>query len=212
MKTSILEIIKWLFRVLGYAASLFNINPFFTNLVRSSVYSGYYSSRLKYLGRGSHILKTINLIGGKYISIDSGFVCLGNLRLEAFEKHLNKVYSPVISIGKNVGINFDCHIGAINRIVIGDNVLLASKVFITDHSHGDTTMSTLKNSPSRRTLISKGPVIIGNNVWVGEGVAIMPNVTIGENCIIGANAVVTKDIPANCVAAGIPAKVIKVIS
>jgi acetyltransferase-like isoleucine patch superfamily enzyme len=65
--------------------------------------------------------------------------------------------------------------------------------------------------PSERKLISKGPVIIGDNVWVGEGVAILPNVTIGRNCIIGTNSVVTKSIPENSVAAGIPAKVIKKI-
>jgi acetyltransferase-like isoleucine patch superfamily enzyme len=69
----------------------------------------------------------------------------------------------------------------------------------------------LELPPMSRPLVSKGAVIIKDNVWIGEGVAIMPGVTIGENSIIATNAVVTKDIPPNCVAAGVPAKVIKII-
>ncbi len=59
--------------------------------------------------------------------------------------------------------------------------------------------------------MSKGAVIIKDNVWVGEGVAILSGVTIGENAIIATNAVVTKDVPANSVVGGIPAKIIKII-
>ena len=65
--------------------------------------------------------------------------------------------------------------------------------------------------PSLRKLYSKGPVIIEDNVWIGEGVAILPNVIIGENSIIGANAVVTKDIPRNSVVGGNPAKIIRTL-
>ena len=64
-------------------------------------------------------------------------------------------------------------------------------------------------SPQKRILFAKGTVIIKKNAWLGEGVAVMPGVTIGENSVIGANAVVTKDIPDNSIAVGIPAKVIK---
>jgi acetyltransferase-like isoleucine patch superfamily enzyme len=60
-----------------------------------------------------------------------------------------------------------------------------------------------------RPLISKGEVVIGDNVWIGEGAMILPNVHIGEHAIIAANSVVTKDIPAYSIAAGVPAKIIK---
>jgi acetyltransferase-like isoleucine patch superfamily enzyme len=63
--------------------------------------------------------------------------------------------------------------------------------------------------PTQRSLFSKGPVKIGNNVWLGNNVCVMPGVTIGDGAIIGANAVVTHDIPPYSVAGGIPAKVIK---
>jgi acetyltransferase-like isoleucine patch superfamily enzyme len=115
---------------------------------------------------------------------------------------------PKITIGNNVNINFDCHIGAINEIRIGDNVLIASKVFISDHSHGDVGIEQMKIAPLKRPVVSKGPVIINNNVWIGEGASILPNVTIGESAIIGTNAVVTKDVPAFAVVGGVPAKII----
>lgn len=64
-------------------------------------------------------------------------------------------------------------------------------------------------APNKRPLYCKGPVIIGNNVWIGEKASIMPGVTIGDGVIIAANSVVTKDIPSYSLAAGIPAKIIK---
>jgi acetyltransferase-like isoleucine patch superfamily enzyme len=69
----------------------------------------------------------------------------------------------------------------------------------------------LHRPPINRPLISKGPVIIEDNVWIGEGVCITPNVRIGKNAIVGANAVVTKDVPPNTVVAGVPARVIKLL-
>ena len=82
---------------------------------------------------------------------------------------------------------------------------------ITDNSHGVSTSKMMDISPAKRLLYSKGPVIIDDNVWIGEKASIMPGVHIGECAIIAANAVVTKDIPAYSVAAGIPAKVVRTI-
>lgn len=63
--------------------------------------------------------------------------------------------------------------------------------------------------PHMRHLVSKGEIIIGRNVWIGDKVSIFGGVTIGDNVIIGAGSIVTHDLPSNCMAAGIPAKVIK---
>ena len=88
-------------------------------------------------------------------------------------------------------------------------MLMASRIYISDHSHGEINSEALMLPRLQRPLVSKGPVIIEDNVWIGEGVCIMPGVTVGRNSIIGANAVVTKSFPANCVIAGIPATIIK---
>lgn len=103
----------------------------------------------------------------------------------------------------------DNHIGAINQVVIGDNLLTGSNVYITDHNHGKSGIEDCILPPLQRKLFSHGAVEIGKNVWLGNNVVIMPNVKIGDGVVIGANAVVTKDIPEYCVAAGCPAKIIR---
>jgi len=153
----------------------------------------------------------IYLRGGKYIKIGDSFGCDQRLRLDAWDNFLGDKFNPEIIIGNNVSIQKDCHIGSINKIVIGNNVLLASKVYISDHSHGEISHEALSLPPAKRRLFSKGPVIIEDSVWLGEGVVVLPNVTIGENSIVGANSVVTKSFPKNSVIAGNPAKLIRIL-
>lgn len=103
------------------------------------------------------------------------------------------------------------HITCANKIIIGDCTLLGKYVTITDNSHGDSVKGQLDIAPIRRPLYSKGPVIIGERVWIGDKVTILPNVQIGNGTIIGSNSVVTKDIPDNCITVGSPAKIVKFI-
>lgn len=166
----------------------------------------------KKVGNNCNIGIDYRVINPKYIEIGNNFSAISRFRIEAFDKFKNQTFTPNIKIGNNVIFNTDIHIGCINSIEIGNNCLFASRIYITDHHHGDTSTSSIKKIPSERPLISKGKVKIEKNVWVGEGVTIMPGITIGENSIIGANAVVTKSIPKNSVAVGIPAKVIKTIN
>lgn len=163
-------------------------------------------------GEHSKLPELFYIKNPQYISIGSSFSSLWNLRIEAWDYYEGNHFTPQVIIGNNVSLNSDCHIGCINKIVIGNNVLLASRVYISDHSHGNTTYEDIQIIPAKRKLVSKGPVIIEDNVWIGQGAAIMPNVVIGKNAIIGANAVVTKNVPPFSVAAGIPAKIIKELS
>lgn len=153
--------------------------------------------------------KPFFVYGHKYIKIGHSFNARSGFRIECIEKYEENTFTPQVCIGDNVSFNLNCHVGAINKIIIGNNVLIGSNVLITDHSHGNNSLSQIDIQPIKRPLYSKGPVIIEDNVWIGEGVCILPNVTIGQNSIIGANSVVTKDIPPYSIAGGNPAMVIK---
>ena len=170
-----------------------------------------------YKVKGWFIFKNVRLIrfpfrvrGKQYIKIGKGFTTGFNCRIDALNiNNLKEKY--LIEIGENVEINDDVHIGATEKIIIGDNVLIASKVYISDHNHGsykgeeqDSPMSM----PKKRKIYSS-PIKIERNVWIGEFVSILQGVTIGEGAIIGTMSVVTKDIPPYTIAVGSPAKPIK---
>lgn len=110
-----------------------------------------------------------------------------------------------IIIEKNVQIGHFFHCVALKEVHIGEDVLIADKVFISDctHNYSDINRSIIESGISHI-----GNVNIGADSWIGEGVSIL-GVSIGKHCIIGANSVVTKDIPDYCLAAGNPAKIIK---
>lgn len=128
-------------------------------------------------------------------------------RLEAIQT-LSK--GKKIIFGNDVIINDMVHIAAIESIKIGNNVLVGSKVFITDHNHGQYGLNgdSPEIIPNQRPIVSR-PVVIEDNVWIGEFVSILPGVKIGKGSVIGTMSVVTKDIPPFSIAVGSPAKVIK---
>lgn len=167
---------------------------------------------IKSCGDGLSVSPSMVYLGLDKISIGNNFKAGERLKLRTFESWENIKYTPRITIGNNVSIESDCHISAINNVAIGNNVLIASFVYISDHTHGDVNDSeTPLLQPLKRPLYSKGPIIIEDDVWLGEKVSVMPGVHIGRGAIIGANSVVTKDIPAYAIAVGSPAKVIKML-
>lgn len=115
-----------------------------------------------------------------------------------------------ISIGKNVYIEDYSYISAHERITIGDETMIAANSYIVDFNH----TIPLRNS-KKYIHLAKGyearPVIIGKYVWIGANVVVLPGVTIGDNAVVGAGAVVTKSIPANTIAVGNPARVLRKI-
>lgn len=143
------------------------------------------------------------------MKIGNGLTTGVNVRLDAFAPRGSP---PVLQIGRHVQINDSVHIGAIEQVIIGDYTLIASRVFISDHNHGNYQTPEAASAPdippAIRPLSSKS-VHIGCNVWLGEQVCILSGVTIGDGAIVGANSVVTHNIPANSIAAGNPARVIR---
>lgn len=188
-------------------------NSYIMNIVSkifNHIYSAYYANILKLSSKDNFCIEypIQNIVGKSYIKIGRNFYSKSGLRLEAIDFAHS---SPQLNIGNDVQLNNNVHIGCSNSIYISDGVLIASNVFITDHSHGELNIEELGILPKDRAIFSKGPVCICKNVWIGEHVSILPNVTIGDNSIIGANSVVTRSFPANVVIAGNPAKIIRKI-
>lgn len=179
------------------------------NSLRNHLLSISLNKKLKHVHGFARFQYPIKATGLNNITIGSNFTSGKNLRIQAISSYRNFNYKPEIIIGNDVTINPNCQITAINKVVIGDNVLIASNVFISDHSHGENSFNDIDYPPALRKLDSKGPIFIKENVWIGQNVSILPNVTIGQNAIIGANSVVTKDVPDFSIVVGSPARVIK---
>lgn len=166
--------------------------------------------KFKSIGDNCGFKEKCFILGEQFISIGNNFHAGTHLRLEAISKRGSQTFSPAIYIGDNVSIEDFCHIGCIEKIHIGSGTMIASRVYISDHSHGNISPEDLESPPTKRLLFGK-PVNIGKNVWLGEGCCILPGVSLGNNVIVGANAVVTHSFPDNSVIAGVPAKVIKTL-
>lgn len=112
-----------------------------------------------------------------------------------------------ISIGQNTGIQPYVHIGAEESVRIGSNCRIAQGVYITDHDHD---YSDLDNPDSLGKSMIVSPVTIEDYVWLGERVIVLKGVTIGAKSVVGAGSVVTKSLPSGVIAAGVPARVLRV--
>jgi len=110
-------------------------------------------------------------------------------------------YGKNIKIGKNVFINFNCTMLDLGGIIIEDNVMIAPNVSLLSEGH--------PTDPEKRQSLIPGLVHIKKNAWIGANATILPGVTVGENAVVAAGSVVTKDVPANTIVGGVPAKMIK---
>lgn len=167
--------------------------------------------RTKLICVNARIIRSGSVIRGRaMIDFGHGLTTGYNCRIEALST--GKDDCAKIKFGNKVQLNDNVHIAALESISIGDNVLIASHVYISDNSHGsykgfsDDTPPTIPPI-SRPYFVA--PVTIGSNVWIGEGVMIMPGVTIGAGSIVGAHSLVNRDIPSNTIAVGSPVKIIK---
>ncbi len=155
------------------------------------------------LGKMVFIFSPLKINGKKNIYIEDNVHIYYKTWLYALPVTESQSCSLTIGKGSTIG-NFN-HIVATHSIIIGNNVLTADKVYISDNIHDYTD---IKIPIKEQGIIQKGEVNIGEGSWLGENVCVI-GVSIGKHCVIGANSVVTKDIPDYSVAVGSPAKVIK---
>lgn len=154
------------------------------------------------------VRRPVYLRGRRHSRIGPGFTTGYNCR---FDLGGADTGGTTLTVGRDCHMGDNVHIVATASVTIGDNCLMASKVFISDTTHGKYSgddQSPPNTDPNRRPLHSK-PVVIGSNVWIGENVCVLSGVTVGDGAIINANAVVTRDVPAATIVAGVPARVIK---
>jgi acetyltransferase-like isoleucine patch superfamily enzyme len=116
-----------------------------------------------------------------------------------------RIHEGVCEIGAKTVLGQECTISGYQRIVIGRECVVADRVMLIDFDHGVVEVER----PIRLQGIYKRDVEVGSNCWIGYGACILRGVSVGDNSIVGANSVVTKPLPANSVAAGTPAKVLR---
>jgi acetyltransferase-like isoleucine patch superfamily enzyme len=110
-----------------------------------------------------------------------------------------------VSIGAKTVLGQECTISSFQHVSIGRECVIADRVMLIDFDHGMVEVER----PIRLQGIYKRDVRVGNNVWIGYGACVLRGVTVGDNAVIGTNAVVTRDVPANAVVGGVPARLIR---
>ena len=161
-----------------------------------------FSTVFKMIGRGVYCVPPFRVDGAKWIEVgEKTFFQRGSwLYCEGVEG-----VTPSLRIGKNCTFGYNNYISCVRHVSIGDFVLTANNIYISDnyHQYKDISRPIIQQPVGFKKAVS-----IGDGCWIGENVSIL-GVSIGKNCVIGANAVVTHDIPDYSVAVGIPAKVIR---
>ena len=175
------------------------IRKFYWNYRRTFLYPKFYE-----LGENSRLEPNIIWHSAHAMSIGRDVLIRTGCRFEALavRRHSNTIR---IRIGNKTSFQQACHVAAAQEVVIGNGVLVAANVFITDHDH---TFDHPTVPPGFLRELRCSPVCIHDGCWLGYGSVVLKGVTIGKRSVIGANAVVTHDIPPYSVAVGVPAKVI----
>jgi acetyltransferase-like isoleucine patch superfamily enzyme len=116
-----------------------------------------------------------------------------------------RCHEGVVEVGDKTVLGQECTISAYQRVRIGEQCVIADRAMFIDFDHGAAEVER----PIRIQGIYKRDTVVGSNVWVGYGACVLRGVRVGDNSVIGTNAVVTKDVPANAVVGGVPAKVLR---
>ena len=152
----------------------------------------------------------IDIRNKKYIDFGENLTTGIGCRIETFPQIVTA--NKLLKFGNNIQLNDYVHITAAHSVEIGNNVLMASKIYISDCTHGSYIGNEYDSDPMSLPIdrpLSVKAVKIEDNVWLGEFVSILPGVTVGQGTIVGANSVVSKSLPPYVIAVGSPAKPIK---
>jgi acetyltransferase-like isoleucine patch superfamily enzyme len=116
-----------------------------------------------------------------------------------------RCHEGVVEIGAKTVMGQECTISAYKRVRIGEQCVIADRAMFIDFDHGVVEVER----PIRQQGIYTREVEVGSNVWIGYGACVLRGVSVGDNSIVGTNSVVTKDVPANAVVAGVPARIVR---
>lgn len=167
-------------------------------------------SRLGRAGEGIRIGADVRVHGPHCIEVGDGVSIGARAILRAQESYPwtdpPQLFTPRLEIRRGAFISHDCHLSCAHHIVIGEDVMLADRCYVSDATHSYTDpLRSVKSQP----VEILGEVIIGDGSWIGSGCCITGPVTIGKHCVVGANSVVNRDLPDFCVAVGAPARIVK---
>lgn len=177
--------------------------------IKEIIQNGLYMARTKLFFSSCRLIRfPIFIRGRQYIDFGKRLTTGRYCRIEVNGKFTDKrlVFGNDVNIGDNVRISCS------DKVIIGNNVLMGSKVSIIDNSHGKYSGEEESSpfvEPNKRKIFAN-PVVVEDNVWIGEGVVIQQGCHIGMGSIIAANSVVTKNVAAKTIVGGQPAKVLKV--
>ncbi|MEN8255242.1 MAG: acyltransferase, partial [Verrucomicrobiota bacterium] len=166
---------------------------------KARLYTWFLRGDAAHIGKGSLVYPPFHSRNIKGVQMGDGACVFDGGWIDLIAEHAGDTFGPELTIGDNTYIGRRCHIIVCDKMKIGQDVVIADNVYITDNLHGfDDVSRGVMSQP----LKVPGPVVIEDEAWIGEGVCIMPNVTIGKHSVIGANSVVTKDIPPYSIAVG----------
>ncbi len=169
------------------------------------LWTALYRPFLGALGRGSMLSHAARLRAPRHLFIGSNVSIAHGARIDIIRGALPSSYQGEIHIGDGTIIEPRVHMAAATRMMIGKHVLFAANVYVTDHDHGFLNPDL---PVMHQPLIVKA-TSIEDWAWLGENAVVLKGVTVGHGAVIGANSVVTRDVPPFAIAAGIPARIIK---
>lgn len=178
----------------------------FSYLTRVLYWSPLFKSQINQCGKQLYLYGGMPYLTGK-LNIEIGDQCRISGQT-TFSGRACHPTTPILIVGNNVDIGWMTTIAVGNKVVIGNNVRIAGRAFLAGYpGHPLNAIDRANGLPETDAQV--GDIIIEDDVWLATGVSVMAGVTIGKGSIIAASSVVTKDIPAGVLAAGVPAKIVR---